>query len=78
MAVISVRLNTEEEKIISFLSDQMEKDKSTLIKYSIQELYEDFIDKKAIEDFEKSNKNNKIKFISSTEILDSLKWDRDF
>jgi predicted transcriptional regulator len=40
MAVISVRLNDEEEKMVSFLSAQFEKDKSSLIKYSLKEMYE--------------------------------------
>jgi len=53
MAVISVRLNAEEEKMVSFLSNEFEKDKSTLIKLSLKEMYEDFIDNKIIDDYEK-------------------------
>jgi len=71
MAVISVRLNSEEERIITFLSEHMEKDKSSLIKYSIMEMYEDYIDREKIEEFEKEEKSKK--FISAEEILKSIK-----
>ncbi len=72
MAVISIRLNPEEEKMVSFLSNEYEKDKSSLIKYSLKEMYEDYIDKKGIEDFERKEKKGLIKFLSSEEILKSL------
>ena len=45
MAVISLRLNQNEEKMVNFLSNYYEQDKSSLIKYSLKELYEDIIDK---------------------------------
>ena len=69
MAVISVRLNAEEEKMVSFLSNEFEKDKSTLIKLSLKEMYEDFIDNKIIDDYEIKEKKNKSSFVSAEEIL---------
>jgi len=72
MAVISIRLNSEEEKMVSFLSNEYEKDKSSLIKYSLREMYEDFIDKKVIDDFEKKEKTKSILFINSEEILNQI------
>jgi hypothetical protein len=72
MAVISVRLNTEEEKMISFLSEHFEEEKSTLIKHSLKELYEDILDRKIIEEFEVNEVGKKARFISTTEILSSL------
>lgn len=72
MAVISIRLNSEEEKMVSFLSSEYEKDKSSLIKFSLKEMYEDYIDKKAIEDFEKNENDNLISFVSSDEILKQI------
>jgi len=69
MAVTSIRFNSEEEKMISFLSEQFESDKSTLIKKSLTEMYEDFIDKKTIEAFEANEKNKKTKFLSAEEML---------
>jgi predicted DNA-binding protein len=69
MAVISVRLNTEEEKIMDYLSSVYEEDKSTLIKHSIKEMYEDLIDKEIIEVYEKGEINKTPKFINSNNIL---------
>jgi len=72
MAVISVRLNTEEEKIIDYLADYYEEDKSTLIKHSLKEMYEDIVDRLVIEEFEKADKKKKTKFLSAEDILKSI------
>jgi len=72
MAVISIRLNEEEEKMISFLSNQFEKDKSSLIKYSLKEMYEDFIDNKVIDQFENEEKKQPLNFISAEDIIKQI------
>jgi hypothetical protein len=72
MAVISVRLNKEEEKIIEYLSSVYDEDKSTLIKHSLNEMYEDFVDKKVIDDYELSEKKKKPNFVSSEDILKEI------
>jgi hypothetical protein len=72
MAVISVRLNTEEEKIIDYLSSVYDEDKSTLIKHSLKEMYEDIVDKKIVEDYEMKELKKKPRFISSGEIMKEL------
>jgi predicted DNA-binding protein len=72
MAVISIRLNTEEEKMINFLSSHYEEDKSSLIKHSIKELFEDLIDRKVIEEFEDTERKEIPIFISADDILKSL------
>jgi len=72
MAVISIRLNTEEEKMIDFLSDHFEEDKSSLIKHSLTEMYEDLIDRNVIEQFEANEKNKKNIFISADELIQSI------
>jgi len=69
MAVISVRLNAEEEKMISILSSHFDEEKSSLIKHSLKEMYEDLIDREVIERFEKKSK---AKFVSADEILKSI------
>lgn len=55
MGVISVRLNTKEEKVIKKLVDYYDEDRSKLLKRSLFELYENIIDGKEIEKFEKRN-----------------------
>ena len=73
MAVISLRLNRNEESMINFLSNYYEQDKSSLIKYSLKELYEDIIDKQVITDYETKEKNGETKFVDSNEIINMLK-----
>ena len=77
MAVISLRLNQSEEDMVDFLSDYYERDKSSLIKYSLKELYEDIIDKKIIGEYEAKEKKGKIKFVDSNEILSSIKTQKE-
>ena len=72
MAVISLRLNQNEENMVNFLSEYYEQDKSSLIKYSLKELYEDIIDRRIINEFEVKEKNRGINFIDSNEILNIL------
>jgi hypothetical protein len=67
MAVISVRLNKEEEKILSFLTEYFHEDKSALFKKSMFELYEDIQDIKFIEDHISQRKDRE--FISSDELF---------
>jgi predicted component of viral defense system (DUF524 family) len=72
MAVISVRLNRNEENMVNFLSNYYEQDKSSLIKYSLKELYEDIIDNQIITEFETMEKNSEVKFVDSNEIINML------
>jgi hypothetical protein len=72
MAVISIRLNEEEEKMVAFLSNQYEKDKSSLIKYSLKEMYEDFIDNRIIDQFEIEEDKNIQNLLSAEDILRSI------
>jgi tRNA G46 methylase TrmB len=69
MAVISLRLNRNEESMINYLSNYYEQDKSSLIKYSLKELYEDIIDKQIITEYEKKEKNGGVNFVDSNEIM---------
>jgi hypothetical protein len=72
MAVVSMRLNRDEEDMVNFLSDFYGQDRSTLIKFSLKELYEDIIDRKTISQYEKKEKEGKTSFASSDEILKML------
>jgi hypothetical protein len=72
MAVISLRLNRNEESMVDFLSNYYEQDKSSLIKYSLKELYEDIIDKQIITEYETKEKNGEVKFVDSNEIINML------
>ncbi len=69
MGVISVRFNKDEEKILKKLSDHFHEDKSTLIKKSLFELYENVLDLNEIKKFETKEKKGKISFSSAEDIL---------
>jgi len=68
MAVVSVRLNNEEEKILTYLSEYFHEDKSTLLRKSLYEMYEDIQDIKFIEAYRETASNRK--YISGDELLD--------
>jgi hypothetical protein len=72
MAVVSLRLNRDEEDMVGFLSDFYEQDRSALIKFALKELYEDIIDRKTISQYEKREKEGKTSFVSSDEMLKIL------
>ena len=69
MAVISLRLNQKEEKMVNFLSEYFEQDRSSLIKHSLNELYEDIIDKQVINEYEDREKTAKVKFVDANEVI---------
>jgi len=56
--------------MLTMLSNHFEEDKSTLIKHSLNEMYEDLVDKRAIDDFEKEESS--VHFVSADDILKSL------
>lgn len=70
MAVVSVRLNDNEERILDYLTDYFHEDKSSLFKKSLFELYEDIQDIKFIESYEKKAKRKKPVFISGEKLFD--------
>ena len=69
MAVISIRLNDKESKILKKLSMELELDQSSLIKKSLMATYEDMIDRGVIEKFEKSAKIKKAEFLTFEEVI---------
>lgn len=69
MTEISVKMNQREERIINSLAEHFQEDKSSVIKRSLFALYEDVIDIKQINEFEKGEH----KFIQSKDILQAIK-----
>jgi len=63
--------------MVNFLSDYYEQDKSSLIKYSLKELYEDIIDRQIINEYEAKEKNGEISFIDSNEIISMIENQRN-
>jgi hypothetical protein len=63
--------------MVNFLSNYYEQDKSSLIKYSLKELYEDIIDKQIITEYETREKNGEMKFVDSNDIMNMLQNQRN-
>nr|MDA3941542.1 DUF6290 family protein [Spirochaetia bacterium] len=59
MAVVSVRLNKDEEQILEYLTEYFHEEKSTLFKKSLYEMYEDIQDIKFIESYIEKSKVKK-------------------
>lgn len=68
MALVSVRLNKDEEKILTYLSEYFHEDKSTLLRKALYEMYEDIQDIKFIETYRETEKDRK--FITGDDLLD--------
>ncbi|MBI4848778.1 MAG: hypothetical protein HY808_09430 [Nitrospirae bacterium] len=69
MGVISIRFNSDEEKILKKLSDHFHEDKSALIKKSLVELYENVLDLNTIARYEEREKKKKVSFTTAEDIL---------
>ena len=70
MAVISVRLNSEEEKMLSYLSEYYDEEKGTVIRHSLKDLFEDIQDRRTIATFKASEKD--VRFLTAEEILKEI------
>jgi len=69
MGVISIRFNSDEEKILKKLSDHFHEDKSALIKKSLVDLYENVLDLNTITRYEEKEKKKKVSFTTADDIL---------
>ena len=70
MAVISVRFNSKEEKILKTLKNYYNCDSSNLIKRTLLDLYEEIKDREIIEQFEIREKASKSGFVKFEDIID--------
>ena len=65
MGVVSVRLNKDEESILKKLSDYYHADKSSLIKRSLFEFYENMVALEVVKQFEVKENRGEISFHSA-------------
>jgi hypothetical protein len=70
MAVISVRFNSKEEKILKTLKNYYNCDSSNLIKRTLLDLYEEIKDREIIEQFEIREKASESGFAKIEDIID--------
>jgi predicted transcriptional regulator len=71
---VSIRLNKEEEKILKRLADYFHEDRSTLVKKSLFELYENMVDLEEIKEFESRERRGKVPFFTAEDILTRRKF----
>ncbi len=69
MAVVSVRFNDKEIKILKILKKYYNCDYSSLLKVSLWDLYEEIKDKEIIEEFEEKEKSSKTDFVKIEDII---------
>jgi len=69
MAVISVRFNPKEEKILKALKKYYNYDSSNLIKKSLMDLYEEIKDREIIEEYEVRESASGSAFIKIEDML---------
>ncbi len=72
MGIISVKLNKNEDKMLRQLSEHFHADRSTLIKKSLLDLYENMLDIETIEKFEKNEQKGKVFFRNSRGNFDEI------
>ena len=70
MAVISVRFNSKEEKILKTLKNYFNCDSSNLIKKTLLDLYEEIKDREIIEQYEDREKTSKSGFVKIEDIME--------
>jgi predicted DNA-binding protein len=72
MAIVTVRLNDEEEKILDLLVKYFDADKSKILKEAMWDKFEDLRDREIIEDFEKKSRTGKIQFASADDLIKKI------
>ncbi len=70
MAVVSVRLNDKEEEVLNYLTEYFHEEKSSLLKKSMFELYEDIQDIKFVDAYLEKKGFDKKNFVSGDDLLD--------
>ena len=73
MALITLRLNEQEEKILELLVRHFDEDKSKILKDALWDKFEDVRDRELIEDFETKEKAGKARFESADHLVSLLK-----
>jgi predicted DNA-binding protein len=72
MAIVTLRLNDEEEKILELLVKYFDADKSKILKEAMWDKYEDLRDQEIIEEFEKKERAGKAKFETADDLIQAI------
>lgn len=72
MALVTLRLNEQEEKILELLVKHFDEDKSKILKDALWDKFEDLRDRELIEEFEAKDKAGKVRFESADHLVSLL------
>lgn len=72
MAIVTLRLNQEEEKVLRLLVKHLDQDKSKILKEAMWDKFEELRDRDLIEGFERKNRFGKVRFESADALLSVL------
>ena len=72
MAIVTLRLIDEEEKILELLVKYFDADKSKILKEAMWDKFEDLRDREIIEEFEKKDRTGKVKFESADDLIKAI------
>jgi predicted DNA-binding protein len=72
MAIVTLRLNQEEEKILRLLVKHLDQDKSKILKEAMWDKFEELRDRELIEGYEKKSRTGKVRFESADDLLGLL------
>lgn len=72
MAIVTLRLNDQEEKILEMLVRHFDEDKSKILKDALWEMYEELRDRELIEEFETKLDSGKVQFGSADALLGKI------
>ncbi|MDQ3002237.1 MAG: DUF6290 family protein [Fibrobacterota bacterium] len=72
MAIVTLRLNEEEEKILGLLVKYFDADKSKILKEAMWDKFEDLRDREIIEGYGKKKKSGKVQFASADDLIKKI------
>ncbi len=72
MAIITLRLNDEEEKILDLLVKYFDTDKSKILKEAMWDKFEDLRDREIIEGYEKKSSAGKVAFGTADDLIKKI------
>lgn len=72
MALVTLRLNEQEEKILDLLVRHSGQDKSKVLKDALWDMFEDLRDRELIEDYESRSRAGKVEFATADDLASLL------
>ncbi len=72
MAIVTLRLNDEDEKVLNLLVKHFDLDRSKILKEAMWDKFEDLRDQEIIEGFEKKMRAGKTQFATAKDLIHQI------